>query len=158
MAQSNLRTLYPQLPTVLTLSRYLGRSRRRLCVFFRLAAEHRTGWHRGRYSCWSRTTGCRTMIRPVNKRYADWVSQNKTCALLLLPVYLSTWLCPWAYCIPTFSWQIHLSSMLKPTCSGIAWKICISRCTKNYIIYRDFDVEGKKTKKKPMKSWLQWEK
>lgn len=25
---------------------------------------------------------------------------------------------------PTFIWQIHLSSMLKPTCSGIAWKIC----------------------------------
>lgn len=24
----------------------------------------------------------------------------------------------------TFIWQIHLSSMLKPTCSGMEWKIC----------------------------------
>lgn len=34
------------------------------------------------------------------------------------------------YCstsVRTLFWQIHLSSMLKPTCSGTAWKICRQR-------------------------------
>ncbi len=54
--------------------------------------------------------------------------------------------------LPTFIWQIHLSSMLKPTCSGIAWKIC-RRYERCYSFYCDFDMTKSKGKRNSL-NWL----
>lgn len=95
----------------LTLCRCLGRSRRRRCVSPRLAAERRRGWYRGRCSCWSRLIGCYPMTHPVKRK--------NTSQAHLRNIYYANW----QEFILTFIWEIHFSSMLKPTCSGTAWNI-----------------------------------
>lgn len=104
-------------PFLLTWCKCLGRSRKRLFSFCRLSAEHRTGQCPGTCSCWSRMTSCRPRTRPVKTKCWCYYERRRhrlrsICFLLLCRRSL------------TFIWQIHFSSMLKPTCSGMVWKIC----------------------------------
>lgn len=102
-------------PFALTWCRCLGQNRRTRCVFFHLSAEHLSGWCPKRCSCWSKMISFRPMTRPVNTKHHQ--QRQVTLTMTVLNFWLYFW-------ILTFIWKIHLSSILKPTFSGTAWKIC----------------------------------
>lgn len=103
---------------LLTWCRRLGQSRRRQCGGFPRFAGRRTRWCPGKCSCWSRRRDSRPTSRPVDTKHRIYSAQKSSSTNP--PFRCST-------SVRTLFWQIHLSSMLKPTCSGMTWKICSRR-------------------------------